>query len=76
MRYWMKKLSYNNPTSSGSDTVRPLADDNPLSSHGNKEDLDEVLGLDGTIENDSPESESDVKEHCDLTEISKIGCRK
>ena len=37
-------------------------------SHSNKEDLDEVLDIDGTIENDSPESESDVEEHCDLTE--------
>ena len=63
-----EESSYNNPTSSGSDTVRPLAHNNPLSSHSNKEDLDEVLGLDGTIENDSPESDSDVEEHCDLTE--------
>ena len=63
-----EELSYNNPSSSTSDTVRPLVDDNRLSSHSNKEDLDEVLDTDGTIENDSLESESDVEEHCDLTE--------
>ena len=63
-----EELSYNNPSSSSSDTVRPLVDDNLLSSHSNKEDLDVVLDLDGTIENDSPESESDVEEHCDLIE--------
>ena len=63
-----EELSYNNPSSSGNNTTRPLADDNPLSSCSNKEDLDEVFGLDSTIENDSPESESDVEEHCDLTE--------
>ena len=33
-----------------------------------QQDLDEVLDIDGIIENDSPESESDVEEHCDLTE--------
>ena len=63
-----EKLSYNNPSSSGSDTVRHLVDDNPLSSHSNKEDLDEFLHLDGIIENDSPESEIDVEENCDLTQ--------
>ena len=63
-----EELSYNNSSSSGSDTVRPLVDDNPLSRHINKEDLDEVLDLDGTIENDSPESDSDVEEQCGLTE--------
>ena len=31
-----EELSYNNPSSSGSDTARPLVDDNPLSSHSNK----------------------------------------
>ena len=51
-----EELSYNNPSSSTSDTVRPLVDDNRLSSHSNKEDLDEVLDIDGTIENDLPES--------------------
>ena len=61
-----KELSDNNSSSSDSDTVRPLVVDNPLSSHSNTEDLDEVFELDGTIENDS--SESDVGEHCDLTE--------
>ena len=30
--------------------------------------MDEVFKLDGTIENDSPESETDVEEHCYLTE--------
>ena len=63
-----EELSYNNSSSSGSDTVRPLVDANPLSRHINKEDLDEVLDLDGTIENDSPESDSDVEEQCGLTE--------
>ena len=63
-----EELSYNNPSSSTSDTVRTLVDDNRLSSHSNKEDLDEFLDIDGTIENDSPESESDVEEQCDLTE--------
>ena len=63
-----EELSYNNSSSSGSDTVRPLVDDNPFSRHINKEDLDEVLDLDGTIENDSPESDSDVEEQCGLTE--------
>ena len=58
-----EELSYNNPSSSTSDTVRPLVDDNRLSSHSNKEDLDEVLDIDGTIENDLPESDSDVEEH-------------
>ena len=48
--------------------VPVIVDDNRLSSHSNKEDLDEVLDIDGTIENDSLESESDVEEHCDLTE--------
>ena len=48
-----EELSYNNPSSSGNDATRPLADD---------------FDLDSTIENDSPESESDVEEHCDLTE--------
>ena len=39
-----------------------------LSSHSNNEDLDEFLHLDGIIENDSPESEIDVEENCDLTQ--------
>ena len=60
-----EELSYNNASSSSSDTAKPLVDDNRLSSHSN---LDEVLDIDGTIENDSPELESDVEEHCDLTE--------
>ena len=51
-----EELSYNNPSSSSSDTARPLVDDNWLFSHSNKEDLDEVLDIDGTIENDLPES--------------------
>ena len=63
-----EELSDNNPSSSGSDTGRPLVVGNPPSSHSNNEDLDEVLYLDGTIENDSTKSESDVEEHCDLTE--------
>ena len=63
-----EELSENNSSSNDSDTVRPLVVDNPLSSHSNNEDLDEVFDLDGTIENDSLESESDVEEHCDLTE--------
>ena len=58
-----EELSYNNPSSSSSDTARPLVDDNWLSNHSNKEDLDEVLDIDGIIENDLPESESDVEEH-------------
>ena len=62
-----KQLSDNN-SSSDSDTVRPLVVDNPLPSHINSEDLDEVFDLDGAIENDSQESESDVEEHCDLIE--------
>ena len=62
-----EELSDNNPSSSGSDTVRPLVVDNPPSSHSNNEDLDKVLDIDGTIENDSTESESDVEEQCDLT---------
>ena len=63
-----EELSCNNSSSSGSDTARPLVDENPLSSHSNKKDLDEVLDLDGTVENDSTESESDVEEHYDLLE--------
>ena len=63
-----EELSENNPSSSGSDTGRSLVVGNPPSSHSNNEDLDEVLYLDGTIENDSTKSESDVEKHCDLTE--------
>ena len=63
MRYWMKNYLTIIPV-----VVPVIVDDNRLSSHSNKEDLDEVLDIDGTIENDSPESESDVEEHCDLTE--------
>ena len=63
-----EELSENNSSSNDNDTVRPLVVDNPLSSHSNNEDLDEVFDLDGTIENDSPESGSDVEGHCDLTE--------
>ena len=47
-----EELSSNNSSSSGSNTARPLVDENPLSSHSNKKDLDEVLDLDGTVEND------------------------
>ena len=47
-----EELSCNNSSSSGSNTARPLVDENPLSSHSNKKDLDEVLDLDGTVEND------------------------
>ena len=63
-----EELSCNNSSSSGSDTARPLVDENPLSSHSNKKDLDEVLDLDGTVENDSTESGGDVEEHYDLLE--------
>ena len=63
MRYWMKNYLTIIPV-----VVPVIVDDNRLSSHSNKEDLDEVLDIDGTIENDSLESESDVEEHCDLTE--------
>ena len=47
-----EELSCNNSSSSGSNTARPLVDENPLSSHSNKKDLDEVLDLDGTVGND------------------------
>ena len=63
-----EELSDNNSIGSDSDTVRPLLVDNPLSNHSKNEDLDEVFDLDGTIENDSPKSESDVEDHCDLTQ--------
>ena len=63
-----KELSCNNSSSSGSDTARPLVHEIPLSRHSNKKDLDEDLDLDGTVENDSTESDSDVEEHYDLLE--------
>ena len=63
-----EELSCDNPSSSGKDTARPLVHENPLSSHSNKKDLDEDLDLDGTVENDSTESEGDVEEHYDLLE--------
>ena len=63
-----EELSCNNSSSSGSDTARTLVDENPLSSHSNKKDLDEVVDLDGTVENDSTESGGDVEEHYDLLE--------
>ena len=45
-----------------------------MSSQSNKEDLDKVLDIDDTTENESPESESDVEEHCDLTgKLAKWG---
>ena len=47
-----EELSCNNSSGSGSNIARPLVDENPLSSHSNKKDLDEVLDLDGTVEND------------------------
>ena len=47
-----EELSCNNSSGSGSNTARPLVDENPLSSLSNKKDLDEVLDLDGTVEND------------------------
>ena len=72
----VEELSGNNSSSSDSDTVRPLVIDNPLPSHSNNEDLDKVFDLDGTIENDSQESESDVEEHCDLTEKLAKWARK
>ena len=68
-----EELSDNNSSSNDSDIVRPLVVDNPLSSHSDNEDLDEVFDFDGTMENDSPESESDVEKHCDLTEKLQNG---